>query len=314
MNPITGLLTALGVLTAAYIGGWTRAAIAARHRPDRGQAPDTDTRFPSALQLGVGAVTNFFDTLGIGSFATTTAIFRLRRMLPDRIIPGTLNAGHTLPAITQAFIYTAVIPVDVLTLFSMIAAAVLGAWFGAGIVARWPKRKIQLGMGSALLVAAALMLVTQLQASTGSQILPIGGEALGVRGARLAAGIAGNFMLGALMTLGIGLYAPCMILVSLLGMNPRSAFPIMMGSCAFLMPVGSLRFMRERAYSLRNALGLTLGGVPAVFVAAYIVKELPLSYVRWLVIVVVVYTAVTMLLAGRATEEQGESAIEAAKA
>ena len=49
-----------------------------------------------------------------------------------------------------------------------------------------------------------------------------------------------------------------MILVSLLGMNPTAAFPIMMGSCAFLMPVGSLRFIRERAYSLPSALGLAL--------------------------------------------------------
>ncbi len=144
----------------------------------------------------------------------------------------------------------------------MIAAAVLGAWLGAGVVAQWPKRKIQVGMGSALLVAATLMLITQLQALTGSRILPLGGEALGVRGLLLVVAVGGNFLLGALMTLGIGLYAPCMILVSLLGMNPTAAFPIMMGSCAFLMPVGSLRFIRERAYSLPNALGLAIGGIP----------------------------------------------------
>jgi uncharacterized membrane protein YfcA len=152
-----------------------------------------------------------------------------------------------------------------------------------------------------------LMLITQLQATTGSRILPLGGEALGVRGGLLAVAVAGNFMLGALMTLGIGLYAPCMILVSLLGMNPTAAFPIMMGSCAFLMPVGSLRFIRERAYSLRNALGLAIGGIPGVLVAAYIVKSLNLNTVRWLVIVVVLYTAVTMLLsASRASRHEAE--------
>ena len=194
----------------------------------------------------VGAVTNFFDTLGIGSFATTTAMFRLRKMVPDRLIPGTLNVGHTIPTIAQAFIYTSIIPVDVLTLFAMIAAAILGAWLGAGVVASWSKQRVQLGMGAALLVAATLMLITQVQAMTGSRILPLGGDALGVRGTLLVVAIVGNFLLGALMTLGIGLYAPCMILVSLLGMNPTAAFPIMMGSCAFLMPVGSLRFIRER--------------------------------------------------------------------
>jgi uncharacterized membrane protein YfcA len=314
MNPITGLLTALGVLTVGFVATWARLVAATRHRPDRDQAPDADARLPTPMQIGVGFGSNFFDALGIGSFATTTAIFRLRRMVPDRVIPGTLNVGHALPTVVQAFIYTVVIPVDVLTLFSMIAAAVLGAWLGAGVVAQWPKRKIQIGMGIALLVAATLMTITQVQGLIGRPILPLGGEALGVRGSLLATAIAGNFMLGALMTLGIGLYAPCMILISLLGMNPRSAFPIMMGSCAFLMPIGSVRFIRERAYSLRNALGLAIGGIPGVLIAAYIVKELPLSAVRWLVIVVVVYTALMMLLAARAPEEKGQSAVAPAKA
>jgi uncharacterized membrane protein YfcA len=208
------------------------------------------------------------------------------------VIPGTLNVGHTLPTAVQAFIYTTMVQVDILTLFAFIAAAVLGAWLGAGIVASWPKKNVQIGMGAALLGAAILMLMTQLQ------LFPGGGEALGVRGAKLAIGVSANFFLGALMSLGIGLYAPCMILVSLLGMNPTAAFPIMMGSCAFLMPVGSLRFIRERSYSLRAALGLAIGGIPGVLLAAFIVTSMPIYWVRWLVIVVVVYTAVTMLKAG----------------
>jgi uncharacterized membrane protein YfcA len=187
----------------------------------------------------------------------------------------------------------------------MIAAAVAGAWLGAGIVSHWSKRKVQVGMGVALIVAALLMLMTQLN------LFPGGGEALGVRGIRMAIAVGGNFALGALMSLGIGLYAPCMILISLLGMNPKAAFPIMMGSCAFLMPIGSLRFIREESYSLRNALGLAIGGIPGVLVAAYIVKELPLSAVRWLVIVVVLYTAVTMLMSAAS---DGESAATTAPA
>lgn len=312
MNPITGLLTALGVLTAVYLNGWTKAIREARASSTGADSPATDGRFPDVGQLAVGAVTNFFDTLGIGSFATTTATFRLRKMVADRLIPGTLNVGHTIPTIAQAFIYTSVIPVDVLTLFAMIAAAVLGAWLGAGVVAGWSKQRVQFGMGAALLVAATLMLITQVQVMSGSRILPLGGDALGVRGTLLVIAIAGNFLLGALMTLGIGLYAPCMILVSLLGMNPAAAFPIMMGSCAFLMPVGSLRFIREGAYSLRNALGLAIGGLPGVLIAAYIVKSLNLDTVRWLVIVVVLYTAVTMLLA--ASSEAATSKAAASQA
>ena len=289
MNPITALLTALGALTALFVGLWTKSVVNAKRIGGASTEPATDARFPTPLQLAVGAGTNFLDTLGIGSFATTTALFKFFRMVPDRIIPGTLNSGHTLPTIAQAFIYTSVIPVDVITLVSMITAAVLGAWLGAGIVAKWSRRKVQTGMGFALLAAATFFIMKQL----GS--FPAGSDAIGVDGAKLAIAVAGNFMLGALMTLGIGLYAPCMILVSLLGMSERTAFPIMMGSCAFLMPVGSLKFIRERSYSLRSALGLALGGLPGVIVAAYWVRSMDLTTVRWLVIVVVIYTAVMML-------------------
>jgi len=286
MNPISALLAALGVLTAVFVGLWGRAVASVR-----GEAPSpaTDARVPTPLGITIGAVTNFFDTLGIGSFATTTAMFRAFKMVPDRIIPGTLNVGHTLPTVVQAFFYISVIPVDVTTLVAMIAAAVAGAYFGAGIVAGWSKRKVQIGMGFALLAAAVFFTMRNLG------LFPAGSSAIGVSGTLLAVAVAGNFLLGALMSLGIGLYAPCMILVSLLGMSETTAFPIMMGSCAFLMPVGSLKFITERAYSLRVALGLAIGGIPGVIVAAKIVKSMDLVTVRWLVIVVVVYTAVTML-------------------
>jgi uncharacterized membrane protein YfcA len=295
MNPITALLTALGALSVAFCGFWAWAVADARRTASgTGDAnPATDARLPSPLQIGVGFATNFFDALGIGSFATTTAIFRGLRLVGDRIIPGTLNVGHTLPTVVQAFIFTKLIPVDVLTLISMIAAAVLGAWLGAGVVAKWPKRKIQIGMGISLLAAAVFMFMRQ------TNLFPPGSEEIGVRGAKLAIAIGGNFVLGALMTLGIGLYAPCMILVGLLGMSEKTAFPIMMGSCAFLMPVGSVRFIREQSYSLRNALGLAVGGVAGSYVAAKFFETLDIRTVRWLVIAVVVYTAVTMLIAAR---------------
>ena len=297
LHPITALMSALGVLTAVYVAGWARAVMAVRGLVGREPAPATDARFPTPPMIGLGFVTNFFDALGIGSFATSTAAFKFLKMVPDRVIPGTLNAGHTLPTIAQAFIFTSLIPVDILTLFSMIAAAVLGAWLGAGVVARWPKRYVQIGMGFALLGAAVLMFMTQME------LFPGGGDALGVRGVKLVIAIVGNFALGALMTLGIGLYAPCMILVSLLGMNPTAAFPIMMNSCAFLMPVGSLRFIREQSYSLRVALGLAMGGVVGSIIAGVFVKSLELSTVRWLVIVVVLYTAGMMLLSAFSANE-----------
>ncbi len=301
MNPINGLLAALGVLTVVFTAGWFRTVSGIRGAA-AGDSPATDIRVPNLFQIVLGAVTNFFDALGIGSFATTTAVFRLRKMVPDRIIPGTLNVGHTLPTVVQAFMFTAIIPVDVLTLFSMIAAAVLGAWLGAGVVAGWSKRKVQIGMGGALLAAATFMLMRQLS------LFPPGSEEIGVRGATLAMAVGGNFVLGALMTLGIGLYAPCMILVSLLGMSERTAFPIMMGSCAFLMPVGSLRFIRERAYSFQNAAGLAIGGIVGSYVAAKFFSSLDIRTVRWLVIVVVLYTAITMLVSAT-REESSEDGV-----
>jgi uncharacterized membrane protein YfcA len=147
---------------------------------------------PTAWLTVTGFVTNFFDTLGIGSFATTTAIFRHWRMVRDEIIPGTLNAGHTLPTIAQAVIFTQLVPVDSTTLILMIVAAVVGAWLGAGLVARWPRKKIQIGMGSALFAAACLMLLAQLE------LVPAGGEALALSGGPLWIGVIGNFILGAM--------------------------------------------------------------------------------------------------------------------
>ncbi len=270
------LFIALGAFTLGYIWVWFQG---------KGRNPGVPTIFEFLL----GCVTNFFDTLGIGSFAPTTAIFKFRHMVPDEKIPGTLNVGHTLPTLLEAFLFILIVEVDMLTLVALIGAAVLGAWFGAGIVARWPRRNVQIGMGFALAAASAFFLMTNLN------LFPAGGDALVLANWKLAAGIAGSLLLGALMTLGIGLYAPCMILVSLLGMNPKAAFPIMMGSCAFLMPVASARFIRMDSYSPRQALGLALGGLPGVLIAALIVKSLSLTAIRWLVVVVVLYAAITML-------------------
>jgi uncharacterized membrane protein YfcA len=257
----------------------------------RAKEEKRDDRGVTGGLVATGFVANFFDTLGIGSFATTTAIFRQWRMVRDEIIPGTLNAGHTLPTVAQAVIFTRLVPVDSKTLILMIAAAVAGAWLGAGVFSGWPRRNIQVGMGVALLVAAALMLFKAIKGD------PTGGTALSLSGGLLVAGLVGNFLLGILMTIGIGLYGPCMILVSLLGMNPTSAFPIMMGSCAFLMPVASARFIKGGAWHPGATIGMAIGGIPAVLIAAYIVKSLPLTVIRYLVVVVVVYTSVNLLRA-----------------
>lgn len=244
---------------------------------------------PSASHLATGFGSNFLDTLGIGSFATTTSIFKFANMVPDELIPGTLNVGHTLPVILQAFIYISAIEVDVLTLVLLIASAVAGGWFGAGIVARLPLRAVQVGVGFALLTAVAVMLASQMG------LFPIGGTAIALRGWPLVAGIIGNFIFAALSTLGIGLYAPIMTMVSLLGMNPTAAFPIMMGCGAFLMPVASTRFIWSKTYFAPVAAGLALGGLLGVPLAAFVVKSLPLTTLRYFVMAIVLYAAILML-------------------
>ncbi len=150
--------------------------------------------------------------------------------------------------------------------------------------------------GLALLVAVTVIVCKLVGA------LPGQGEALGLRGSYLILGIIGNFIFGALMTIGIGAYAPIMIMVSLLGMKADSAFPLMMGSCAFLMPVASYEFIKSNRYDPRAALGLTLFGLPAVALAAWFVtmlskesKNQSVQYLSWLVVIVVIYTALTLL-------------------
>jgi uncharacterized membrane protein YfcA len=118
---------------------------------------------------------------------------------------------------------------------------------------------------------------------------------LDLQSTKLAMGLVGSFVLGTIMPLGIGYYAPCMILVSMLGMNPRAAFPIMMGACAFLMPVASMNFIRARRYSLKTTLGMAIGGVFGSALALLVVKEMDLDKVRWLVMVVVTYTGLSLL-------------------
>jgi uncharacterized membrane protein YfcA len=276
------LLGLLAVVAAVFAGLWFRSA--------RAGAEPAVTSGGALARAGVGFVTDFLDTLGIGSFATTTTLFEWGKLVDVRLAPGTMNVGHALPTVVQALIYVTLIQVDMTTLVVMIAAAVVGGWLGSGVVSAWPRPRVRLAMGVALLVASTLLLLRALD------VFPRGGDALALPAGRLAAGALGNFVLGALMSAGIGLYGPCMILVSLLGMNPTAAFPIMMSSCAFLMPAASHHFIKSGAYDRRAAVGLTLGGIPGVLVAAYVVRSLPLETLRWLVLGVAAYTGITLLL------------------
>ena len=233
------LFSALGVVNVAFVIAVWRAYQVRPAEPG-----------PTWVDVSIGFVTDFFDTLGIGSFAPTTAIFKLRKKPPDELIPGTLNAGHNPAAFLDTVIFVSTVAVDPLLLILMVGSAAVGAWIGAGIAARLPRRAIQLAMGVALLIAAGVFLLSNLGA------LPVGGEAMSLSGWRFAFAVGANFVFGALMSVGIGLYAPCMIMLALLGLHPLGAFPIMMGACGLVQPVASLRLLQSGRVAWGPALGL----------------------------------------------------------
>lgn len=239
--------------------------------------------FPSIT----GLIANFFDTLGIGSFAIVTILVNWVDYLEDdRHLPGTLNVGNAIPIIVQALIFVTVVDVDGLTLISLVVAATLGAFVGSRFVVRLSERKVQYTVGYAMIATGILMILTQLNLIN---LLGTNNTALGLSGGPLLIGIVGNFILGLLMSVGVGLYAPCMAMLYILGLNPIAAYPIMMASCAGLMPVTGSSFIKSNLYNRRLALGLTLGGIFGVFIAAKLVVNIPLTLLQWLVIFVVFY-------------------------
>ncbi len=281
------LFGALFLVNVAFFIGWFRCR---KHYVGR--------KRPLFSEFPLGFVVAFFDTLGIGSFAPTTAFLKFQGKLADELIPGTLNVGLNTAAILEMIIMVSVIVIDPVLLMATISSAALGAWIGAGVVNRMPRPAIQLAMGVALLIAGCVFAATNLH------LLPGGGVAMTLTGWRFAVAVAVNFVLGALMSVGIGLYAPCMIVVTLLGLHPLAAFPIMMGSCGLVQPTAGLQFFRSGRFGFGTSIALTIGAIPGVLLAAFVVKRLPLFALRWLVVLVVVYAAVTMLRSFRAGRAQ----------
>ena len=273
-----GLLATLVAVNVAFVLAWVRDARRRTVRPR-----------PTWSDIAIGFVTDFLDALGIGSFAPTTALFKFRGSPADELIPGTLNVGHNAAAFVETAVLVTAVAVEPALLVTMIASATLGAWLGAGVVSGMPRRAIQLFMGGALLIAAVFFVMANLGA------FPVGGTDMGLAGWRFAVAVGVNFILGALTTIGIGPYAPSMVVLALLGLHPLGAFPIMMGTCGLVQPVASLRFFKTGRFSFGASLGLTIGGVFGVLIAIFIVRQLPLAALRWLVVIVVAYASMSML-------------------
>ena len=277
---LTALLIPLALAVLVYALMLVRAALASR-------------AVPRLEAVALGAITNFFDTLGVGSFAPTMAWFKFRGLVPDRLIPSTMLVGHTLPAVAQAIIFLVLLGVlvDPALLFGCVLALLMGGLLGVSLVIRAKVWVVQLVVGIALILAAIMYALTNLH------LMPGGGTATGLPLPLMAIAIAANFLFGILLNFGIGNYAPTLVMLSLMGMDPRLSFPIMAAGAALTATGASLRYISIGAIDLRIATGIALGGIPAVLVAAFIVKSMSLELLRWLVVCVVLYAAVVMLRA-----------------
>lgn len=252
---------------------------------------ETTPFWPVAL---IGGVANFLDTLGVGSFAVKTACYKQFKLIDDRVLPGTLNGQCVLPTVTQSLIFVGAVAVEPLTLISMMMAAAAGAAWGARHVASFDRQTIRLVMAISLLVVAGLIFAGLLG------LFPVGGDAMGLSGYKLAIALLGNFIFGVLMNVGIGLFAPCMTLVYLLGMNPLAAFPIMMGSTAVLSVFSAGTFIRRGAFDAKAVLAVAIFGPIGVVLAAMLVKSMDMEMLKWLVAFIVIYTSWTMYASWRA--------------
>ena len=288
---LIALLVPLALTTLLFTVVLVRSAISKRVKP-------------SAEGMVLGAITNFFDTLGIGSFAPTMAWFKFRKLVPDRLIPSTMLVGHSIPSIQQAFIFLILLGllVDPVLIVGCAIALMLGGLAGVPLVTRSKVWMIQLIVGIALLIAAILYTMSNLK------LMPAGSIASSLPLELTIIAIAANFILGILLNYGIGHYAPSLVMLSLMGLDPRLAFPIMATGGALTIAGAGTRHVLLGNVNLKIALGIVIGGIPAVFLAAFIVKEMPLEMLRWLVAVVVLYASAVMFRAafvGRRDERLG---------
>ena len=256
---------------------------------------------PKVEAVVLGAITNFFDTLGIGSFAPTMAWLKFRGLVPDKLIPCTMLVGHTPPAMAQGFLFLILLGVfvDPVLLVGCVIALLMGGLLGAPLVTKTRVWIVQLVVALALFLAAAMYALSNLD------MMPGGGTATSLPLTLMIVAITANFVFRLLLNYGVGNYAPTLAMFSLMGMDPRLCFPIMAAGAGLAGAAASIRHIKIGEIDLRAATGITLGGIPLVFVAAFIVKNMPVEMLRWLVFVVVHYAAAVMLraaLAGRRGE------------
>lgn len=263
----------------------------------------------------IGLITDFADVFGVGSFATTTGLFKATNFSQDdRKLPATLNAVHVIPTIFQALLFMSIIKVDLSTLIPLAIANALGAYIGPRITKNWNVKVVRRALAIILIVAAALVLVRFF-------VLPdllediyqrfnIDNTATGLgTGGLLVVAIIFNFILGVLMTIGFGNYTPQLIFFSLVGVNPTIAFPVMMFNASISMTAAVYQFIRDDRIEWKGLTPIAIGGSIGVIIAASIVRYnegagLPDIVLSTLIVIISIWTAYTLMAENRKEEKK----------
>lgn len=232
----------------------------------------------------------FFSSLGVSDFAISTILYRKKKLLLDKLLPGTLNTQCVLPVAAMALAFISVIEVDILTLSTCVIAQIIGAYFGPRFVVKLSLRTIRIFMGIGLIAATLFILAGKFN------FIPAGGTAIGLSNVKLIIAAICLCIFGALNNIGIGSYAPTMITIYALGMNPAVAFPIMMGACTFSVSIGSMQFIKYGQYSRKITLFTSTFGVLGVLMGAYLVKGLDVSMLQWVIAIILFYSGTSMLI------------------
>lgn len=288
---LIALLVPLVIASLVMLIALARKAIAAHVRP-------------TGETVVLGAVTGFFDTLGIGSFAPTMAWLKFRKLVPDKIMPPTMLVAQTPAALTEGIIFLILLGVlvDPVLLLGCSLSLLIGGLLGVTMVNKARVAVIQLIVAIALVVAAFFYTLSNLD------LMPSPGMSTSLPLALTIIAIAAHFVFGVLLNFGVGNYAPTLAMFSLMGLDPRYAFPIMAGGAGLTGAVAATRHIMVTRIDLKVAVGVAIGGIPAVLVAAFLVKTMPLEWLRWLVIVVVLYAAAIMFKS--AYDGWGEAEVE----
>ena len=236
----------------------------------------------------IGLIANFFDTLGIGSFALIIAMRGMLKVMPDDIrLIGTMNIHAVFIAVVQTLIFLNVFQVDTTNLIISIVMISLGSILSGIIAIRIKHTLVHKIMLAAFIVTGILLLFSQLN------ILPISSNSTVITGYMLIPFAIFMFIAGMLPGFGIGYYSLIKSSIFLFGVSPIVAFPLMAAASAFQQPITSAIFISNKKFYFKSALLLGISGSVGVLLAAPLISKIDPRTLKWWLLFVVVYNIIT---------------------